>query len=285
MPKLGYLEGVWLLAAMKLGIIIGLTDHPEVDLGKARELDLPTFQLACWQPDMLTESMAEKVKAASEETGVEITTVWGGWSGPAVWNFYDGPLTLGLVPITYRAQRMQDLKRASDFARLLGVNSITTHVGFIPENPNDPTYREVIIALREIAAYCARKDQDFCFETGQETPVTLIRAFEDIGLDNLGVNLDPANLIMYGKANPVDSMDLLGPHIKGVHAKDGEYPTCGQRLGLEKPLGEGRVDFPALIAKLKEHGYQGAITIEREIAGPQQIKDIRRAKELLLPLL
>ncbi len=273
------------MAAMKLGIIVGLTEQPEADLSKVRDLDLPTCQLSCWQPDILTETMAEEVKVAAEKTGVEITTVWAGWSGPAVWDFYDGPLTLGLVPVTYRAQRVQDLKRASDFGRLLGVDSITTHVGFMPEDPNDPTYREVIIALREVAAYCRRNGQDFCFETGQETPTTLVRAFADIGLDNLGVNLDPANLIMYGKANPLDAMDLLGPYIKGVHAKDGEYPTCGQRLGVEKPLGEGKVNFPALIAKLKEHNYQGALTIEREITGPQQIKDIRRAKELLLPLI
>lgn len=270
---------------MKLGIIVSLTEQPEVGLSKARDLDLPTCQLACWRPGILTEAMAEEVKKAAKRTGIEITTVWAGWSGPAVWDFYDGPLTLGVVPVTYRAQRLQDLKRASDFARWLGVGSITTHVGFIPENPNDPTYREVIIALREVATYCNRNGQDFCFETGQETPTTLVRTLDDIGLDNLGVNLDPANLIMYGKANPLDAMDLLGPYIKGVHAKDGEYPTCGQRLGVEKPLGEGKVNFPALIAQLKEHKYQGALTIEREISGPQQIEDIRRAKELLLPLL
>ena len=274
-----------ILPTIRLGIIVGLTEHPEEALGKVRDLNLPTCQLSCWKPDILTGAMAEKVKAASARTGVEITTVWAGWSGPAVWNFYDGPLTLGLVPVTYRAQRIQDLKRASDFALMLGVDSITTHVGFLPEDPNDPSYREVIIALREVAGYCNRNGQAFCFETGQETPVTLIRTFNDIGLDNLGVNLDPANLLMYGKANPLDAMDILGPYIKGVHAKDGEYPTCGERLGVEKALGEGRVNFPALVKKLKHHGYHGVITIEREISGPQQIKDIQRAQELLLPLL
>lgn len=274
-----------MLSTIKLGIIVGLTEFPEEAFGKVRELDLPTCQLACWRPEILTEAMAAQVKAAAARTGVEITTVWAGWSGPAVWDFYDGPLTLGLVPITYRAQRIQDLKRASDFALMLGVDSITTHVGFIPEDPNNPTYREVIIALREVANHCGRNGQYLCFETGQETPVTLMRTFSDIGLDNLGVNLDPANLLMYGKANPVDAMDVLGPHVRGVHAKDGEYPTCGQRLGVEKALGEGRVDFPVLINQLKSHGYQGAITIEREISGPQQVEDIERAKTLLLPLL
>ena len=99
------------------------------------------------------------------------------------------------------------------------------------------------------------------------------------------MNLDPANLLMYGKANPIDALDILGPYVKGVHAKDGEYPTDPRQLGVEKPLGEGRVNFPALIAKLKTFGYSGALTIEREISGPQQVEDIKRGMELLKALL
>ncbi|KYH38344.1 MAG: hypothetical protein AYL31_011640 [Candidatus Bathyarchaeota archaeon B26-1] len=86
---------------------------------------------------------------------------------------------------------------------------------------------------------------------------------------------------MYGKANPVDALDIIGTYVRGVHAKDGEYPTNGRELGKEKPIGEGRVDFPALISKLKALGYRGALTIEREISGPQQIEDIKRAKAYL----
>lgn len=108
---------------------------------------------------------------------------------------------------------------------------------------------------------------------------------KDIGTDNLGVNLDPANLLMYGKANPVDALDILGSFIKGVHAKDGEYPTEPGSLGVEKPLGQGRVNFQVLVPKLKSFGYSGALSIEREIAGSQQISDIKMAMELLRPLL
>jgi sugar phosphate isomerase/epimerase len=90
---------------------------------------------------------------------------------------------------------------------------------------------------------------------------------------------------MYGKANPVDALDVFGAHIVGVHAKDGDYPTNGRELGPEKPLGDGRVNFPKLVPKLKALGYTGALTIEREITGPQQIADIRRAIDLLTPLL
>ena len=125
----------------------------------------------------------------------------------------------------------------------------------------------------------------FWFETGQETPITLLRTIHDIGTDNLGINLDPANLLMYGKANPVDALDVFGQYVRGVHAKDGEYPTNGRQLGVEKPLGEGRVNFPALLTKLKALGFSGALTIEREISGPQQIADIQKAKQMLTALL
>jgi sugar phosphate isomerase/epimerase len=115
------------------------------------------------------------------------------------------------------------------------------------------------------------------FESGQETPVVLLRAIEDIGLLNIGINLDPANLILYGKGNPVDALDVFGGYVRGVHAKDGCYPTSGRYLGEEMPIGQGKVDFPRLLAGLKKLGYTGALTIEREISGEQQVKDIHMA--------
>ena len=182
--------------------------------------------------------------------------------------------------------RIEELKRGADFASNLGVTTITTHVGFIPENPSDDAYPPLVDAIRQVARHCADAGLGFDFETGQETPVTLLRTIDAVGTGNLGVNLDPANLILYGKANPVDALEVLGPYVRGVHAKDGLYPTDGDSLGRETPLGEGLVDFPMLIGQLKSRFHYGnPITIEREIEGDQQIADIRRAIELLDPLL
>src|SRR5207245_10439356 len=150
----------------------------------------------------------------------------------------------GLVPEETRAAGVARLIAGSDFARAVGVASITTHAGFIPENPNDPVYAAVVAALRQVAEHCHRAGQGLMLETGQETPTTLLRAIEDVGVPSLGVNLDPANLLMYGKANPVDALEVIGRHVGGVHAKDGEYPTDGRRLGAERPLGAGRGDLP-----------------------------------------
>ena len=176
---------------------------------------------------------------------------------------------------------MEDLKVGSDFAQKLGVSQIATHVGFIPEDPNNEQYPKIIAALREVAEYCAANGQKLLFETGQETPVTLLRAIQDVGTGNLGVNFDPANLILYGKANPVDALGMIGKYVCDVHAKDGCYPTDGKTLGRETSLGEGQVNYSALIRALKDLGYDGAITVEREISGEQQIADILKAKYLL----
>jgi len=269
---------------LKLGVIVGFHAEPEKELRKVADLGLPTCQLSAWDPEMYTDENADRVKRACANTGVEITSLWTGYPGPATWNFIDGPATIGFVPPEYREMRVAALLAGAGFARSIGVASITTHAGFIPENPRDPLYAGTIDALRRIAQRCKELGLYFCFETGQETPITLLRAMTDIGTGNLGVNLDPANLLMYGKANPVDALDILGPHVRGVHAKDGEYPTEPDKLGVEKPMGEGRVGFDRLVPKLKSFGYSGALTIEREISGDRQVTDIKRAIAILTPL-
>ena len=90
---------------------------------------------------------------------------------------------------------------------------------------------------------------------------------------------------MYGKGNPVDALDVFGKYVRDVHAKDGLYPTDGKNLGKETPLGEGKVNFPLLVKRLKDIGYDGALTIEREISGDKQIEDIMKAKKILEELI
>ena len=184
---------------------------------------------------------------------------------------------LGLVPARYRARRVAELKKAADFAASIGAPAIITHCGFIPENPSDPQYIRFVKAVEDVAKYCQRCGVGFWFETGQETPVTLLRTIEDVGLDNLGINFDTANLILYGKANPLDALDVFGRYVRNLHVKDGFYPADGRNLGREAPVGEGKVDFPAILRRLKELKFSGELIIEREISGPQQAADIRTA--------
>lgn len=270
---------------MKLGVIVSMRDDVRKKFRELSEMGFSTCQLGCWNPDLFTDENAEIINRAKEAYNIEISAFWCGWSGPAIWNSYDGPATLGLVPEAYRHKRFEELKKGADFAEKLNVKNVVTHVGFIPENPTAYEYTSLISLLKCLANYLKEKGQNFLFETGQETPVTLRRAIEDIGTGNLGINLDPANLILYGKANAVDALDVFGEFIMGVHGKDAVYPKDGKILGEEKRIGDGKVNFPALIKRLREVGYDGPITIEREISGEKQIEDILYAKHFLEKLI
>ena len=242
-------------------------------------------QLVSWDPQYWTDENAGEVRALTAEFGIEITAFWCGWVGPKMWNFTEGPETLGIVPVAYRAERVQNLLDGAAYARKLGLRDVVTHMGFIPENMSDPNWPGVVAAVKAVALDLKRHGQNLLFETGQETPVVLLRLFETIGTGNLYVNLDPANLILYGKANPVDALDVFGDYVRGVHAKDGFYPTNGRELGEEVKVGEGKVDFPRLLRGLRDHGFDGSLTIEREITGEQQIRDIIDTRKYLNELI
>jgi sugar phosphate isomerase/epimerase len=268
--------------SLRLGLILGVGRDPNDAIAKVHDLGLPTCQVFV---DEIDSVLAGRLRQALDKYQIEATSLVVGGPGKEAWDFYDGPLTIGLVPRETRDARIAHIKKASDFAKQCRIDAVQTHCGFIPENPNDPVYKETIMAMREVAGYCKRNGQNFRYETGQETPITLVRAIQDVGLDNQGVNFDLANLILYGKANPVDAIELLGPYVQGIHAKDGLWPTNPRKLGEEVPIGKGKVDFPRIIVRLKEMNYRGAVTIEREISGRQQVEDVRAAKAYLEKLI
>lgn len=276
---------------MRVGVLIEIFRDTDIDakFAELRSMGMESCQLVCWDKEIMNQETADKINAAVGRRKVDITAFWCGWDGPKVWDFYDGQLTLGLVPEAFRYERVKMLQKGIAFADMIHVKDVATHVGYMPENPYDPNYAGVLACLKELVKLCKENGQNFLFETGQETPVTLKRAIqdieEDLGRGNVGINLDPANLIMYGKANPVDALEVFGEYVMGIHGKDGKYPTDGHMLGDEVPLGKGKVNYPAFVAKLKEIGYTGDITIEREISGEEQKKDIIMAKEVLDELL
>ena len=268
---------------MNIGTCVNFTNIAEMD-GKFATLRAHGFdscQLLSWQPANWTDENAAAINALIEKYGITISAFWCGWEGPADWNFYEGQLTLGLVPPEYRQMRVQNLCDGADFAKKLGVTDVITHMGYIPENPYDPNWGGFCIAVRTVARHLQKNGQFLLFETGQETPVTMLRCFETVGCDNLGINLDTANVILYGKANPVDALEVFGRYVRNLHAKDGCYPTNGRELGKETAIGQGKVDFKALFIKLHELGYDSWVTIEREIEGGQQLTDILEGRAYL----
>lgn len=255
----------------------------EEKFAKCRELDINSCQLCIWNTEIFVSAeQAEYVKQTIEKTGMRISSLWAGYSGPCEWNFTAGPDTIGLVPVAYRHIRLNELSNASSFAEKIGVDKVVTHVGFIPENPSDPEFCRLVAALRSLCSRMKAKGQYFLFETGQETPITLLRTIEAIGTGNLGINLDTANVILYGRGNPVDALDVFGKYVMDTHIKDGYFPTNGMYLGRECRAGDGKANIPEVVRKLiSEHNYEGPFTIEREISGEQQTADIIHAKKLL----
>lgn len=268
---------------MKIGTCVHLNRMETIreKFENMRREGFDNCQLVSWTPALWTEENAAAVAALIAEFDITVSAFWCGWEGPAVWNFTEGPATLGLVPPEYRTMRIKNLCDGADFARRLCVFDVVTHMGFIPENPADPLFEGFCGAVREVALHLKVNGQRLLFETGQETPVAMLRCFERVGLDNLAVNLDTANLILYGKANPADALDVIGKYVRNLHAKDGVYPTDGHSLGAEKPVGEGKVDFYAVLKRLHDLGYDSFVTIECELSGDGQNTYINNAKAYL----
>ena len=274
-PPIAPASGATTGKPFRLGIIIGVARDPDAALKRVREFGVPTCQAGT---DDFSDRVFEGLKAAIAKYNIEVTAINTSGGPPNEYTFYEGPETIGVVPPKYRQQRIDNYKRASDFAKRLDIPALHSHFGFIPENPNDPLYHGTVEALRNVAEHVKANGQIVLMETGQETPITMLRAIEDAGVDNLFVNLDCANLILYGKGNPLDALDVVGHRVRGTHAKDGLFPTNPKELGEEVPIGKGKANFPKLIPRLKELGYTGPLTIEREISGPQQLEDIRKEK-------
>jgi L-ribulose-5-phosphate 3-epimerase len=265
-----------------LGWVITPFGSPEEHLRTVHELGFSTCFLSLdkyigsFTPALAAQYRDLLAKYQLTATAVEVVG-----PGPLEWNFTHGPSTIGLVPPKTRAARIDALRQVSDFAKQVGILQVQTHCGFIPEDPADPLYPQAVEAIRTVAKHCQGNGQAFLMETGQETPITMLRAIRDVAMPNLGVGLDTANLVLYGKANPVEAVDIVGPYVRNVHAKDGLWPTDPNKLGEEVIMGKGVVDFRTVFTKLHRLGYTGVLSIERETSGAQQIADVRQEKIFL----
>ena len=258
-----------------LGVFASIDAGLGVKLEVAHELGVPTVQLHAPQKASRTPQKAEQFLARLKELGITITVVFGGFEGESYADIPTCIRTVGLVPAETRAERTEEMKEIADFARLLGTDAVGLHIGFVPHDPADPLYGEVLGVTREVCDHCKSNRQRLHLETGQESADTLLRFLSDVGRDNLFVNFDPANMILYGSGDPIEALRKVGPHVRSVHCKDGKWAERpGEEWGAEVPLGEGDVGMENFLRTLDELGYQGPLTIEREI--PQ---DPRRQKE------
>ncbi|MBM3472839.1 MAG: sugar phosphate isomerase/epimerase [Armatimonadetes bacterium] len=255
-------------------------EDPFESATKLHELGINNTQIGPLPPSFYTDENADRLKAHLADLGITPTTLFVGFPGESYASMAAVKETVGLVVPDKLEERVAIMQQAIDFTARLGAPRVALHVGFVPIDPDDPIYVSLVEVIQEIADACAEQGLGLSLETGQETAEELLEFIHAVDRPNLGINFDPANLILYGKDRPIEALEMVRDWVVSCHCKDGVWPTVEGELGSEMPLGEGQVDIPAFVAKLKDIGYQGPLTIERE-AGDDRIGDILRAKALL----
>jgi len=253
---------------------------PLAAIAKAKELGLGVVQIGPLADDWYAGDKYQEVAACLSREGVEASAVCVCYEGESYADLDTVRETVGLLPEALLPQRLAHTKRVADFGANLSIPVLTTHIGVMPEDPADPGHQRLVSAVQEIADYLAPHGMRFAMETGQETGPAMKAFLAAVDRDNVGVNFDPANMILYGTGDPLEALEVLRNHVFHVHCKDGTWPEAAGQLGAEAALGAGDVGLERYVAKLKEIGYAGPLVIERE-AGDDRLGDIARAKELL----
>ncbi|MDA0839097.1 MAG: sugar phosphate isomerase/epimerase [Planctomycetota bacterium] len=187
--------------------------------------------------------------------------------------------TGGVVPDETWEGNWKIVQGVAKVAHELGLELVSTHAGFLPHDDSDPNFQKLVDRISQIAVEFSNYGLSLLFETGQETAETLTHFIEALianGSANVGVNFDPANMILYDMGEPVESLRALMPHVQQIHIKDGIRTTVKGEWGKEVPIGDGEVDWNAFLGVLAVHDYTGNMVIERE-AGEDRVGDVRTA--------
>lgn len=258
------------------------TDRDTLD--EIRSMGLRYGQLGVPGSMQLSPDAAAKWKAEIEREPFTVVGVIAAYDGEDYADIPTVQATVGFIPPATRAAREKRTLEISDFAARLGIRGIGCHVGFVPHNPNDADYIAVRDVVRRVCDHAARHGQTFALETGQEPADILLAFLRDVDRENLRINFDPANMILYGTGDPIEALRTLGPHVVSVHCKDGDWPPkdVAGALGKEKPLGQGAVGMERFVRTLREIGFPGPLNIERECESQEErMRDIREGVKLL----
>jgi len=270
---------------------IGVFASVDAGLGVAwdviSKLQVPTIQLHAPHRGQRSAAKAEELAGQLRDMNVVCTAVFGGFEGESYADIPTVVRTVGLMPPDTRQDRLAEMKEISDFAKALGCDTVALHLGFIPHDAAAAGYDEITAVTKQLCDHCQGNGQFLHLETGQETAEGLLEFISHVGRDNLKINFDPANMILYGTGEPIEALRKVGAHVRSVHCKDGTWSDRpGETWGAEVPLGKGDVNMQAYLTTLNEIGYDGPLTIEREI--PQeperQLQEIGQAIELLTAL-
>jgi L-ribulose-5-phosphate 3-epimerase len=252
---------------------------PQDLVAQIKATGITAVQLAL---DPLRESPAVwgQTAALFRQNGISIVSGMFGCVGEDYSTLESIRRTGGLTPDATWDQNWQNMQATLRIARELGLKLITFHAGFLPHEESDPNCAKMRDRLARVADLFGAGGIDLSFETGQETAGTLLDCLQKLNRPNVGVNFDPANMILYDKGEPVQALGVLGSHVRGIHVKDARRTKVPGTWGEEVVVGTGEVDWKAFFATLGRFKFQGALCIERE-AGDQRVADIRTAREYL----
>jgi len=241
-----------------------------------RQLGLEHVQLGL-RPFLELDQTARKAQLQQlGESGLKLTATMISFPGEDYTTIATIRQTGGLVPDDRWPERRDLTLRAAELSAELGVPLLSFHMGFVPAS-NDPLYRVLVQRARELATQVAASNVSILMETGQESASELLQFLNDLNCRNVGVNFDPANMILYGAGDPIEAIGILNRHIRHVHVKDAIASSQPRMVwGSEVPFGSGQVGPVRFLDALDKIGYRGALAIERE-AGENRLADIRAA--------
>ena len=250
-----------------IGVFASIDAGLGVKLEVAQSLGVPTIQLHSPAAPSRTKENADKFLGRLADYGIELTCVFAGFEGESYADIPTVVKSVGLVPKETRESRTKELMEIADFAKLLGVDCVGLHIGFVPHSKDDPEYASVLDVSRQVCDHLKSNGQALHLETGQEPADVLIGFLQDVERDNLYINFDPANMILYGISGPMEALEVVAPYVRSVHCKDARWSDKpGETWGEETPLGEGEGGMETYLRTLDKIGYTGPLTIEREIA-------------------
>jgi sugar phosphate isomerase/epimerase len=267
-----------------IGVMFWAGNEPAETLSTLGDLGFHCGQMGVPGNLALDLRLAQQWRKALEEAGFKLYTAFAAFEGESYADIPTVQRTVGFIPQVAREVRELRMLAVSDFAAQLSVPGIATHVGFIPEDTSHPDYFAVREMVRRVCDHAVSHQQTFALETGQERAPVLLDFLLDVNRPNLGINFDPANMVLYGTGDPVESLAVVGQHVLSVHCKDGDWPPpeVPGALGTERPLGQGSVDLKGFLAGLRKIGYKGQLTIEREAHDPEErLRDLKSGKTLL----
>lgn len=221
-----------------------------------------------------------QVTTALQQNGITLVSGMFGCVGEDYTSLETIRATGGIAPDATWEQNWKNIQATASVAKRLELKLVTFHAGFLPHDPSDPCFAKLSARLQQIADLFQAQQLELGLETGQETAPVLVQLLQRLRRPNLGVNFDPANMILYDKGDPIEALRLLGPWIRQVHIKDANRTKSPGTWGEEMPAGQGEVNWPGFFAVLKQIKFAGNFVIERE-AGTQRVRDIRQARDLV----